>query len=89
MKIVDSEHTMEVVPHGKSHQITLDGQVVSGDEYHYTPWVYYHIFTQDVHEPIAVMFPKSGFHIEYDSHHMVVVVPKMSTYQQGHCYSHH
>ncbi|EFA03647.1 hypothetical protein TcasGA2_TC013741 [Tribolium castaneum] len=89
VRVVDNGHTLEIAPHGITHQITVDGRVVPVQEYHHEDWAYWHVFNQDYHHPVAVLLHHSGLHLEYHHHEVVVVVPKLDHLPHGHCYRHH
>lgn len=88
MKVVDHGHTLEIVPHGDGHQVTIDGQVVSIHEYLHKDWMYCHMFIQDSHHPVALIFQHSGIHVEYHHHQAVIVIPKVDQQLHGRCYDH-
>jgi hypothetical protein len=88
VKVVDHGHTLEIVPHGDGHQVTIDGQVVPIHEYLHKDWMYCHMFIQDSHHPVALIFQHSGIHVEYHHHQAVIVIPKVDQQLHGRCYDH-
>lgn len=88
MKLVHKTHVLEVLPHGDSRKIVLNGQDVSDTKHLVEEWMYYvvtPITGEDTIGPLYVVVPDTGLLVKQDIHVVKVEVPKFDAHFKGHC----